>query len=463
MATYDELVAQTAAIRKVLDGGARARLMAIPGVTQVSYGAKELGNRPTRELCIRVYVKEKKPLSDVSAAERIPTEIDGIPTDVNIVQPYKLIEDDGRYRPVLGGISISNKVYYPKNGETTWAVGTFGCTATRNTGGKPVLLSNHHVLKSHGAQDGDYIFQPGPVDPPNIPIPTAPLLHPPKDDDMIAKIIRSVLSPKVDAAIAELDVSSCCRCCGLDCADEVTGLSESGTPPSNKILGMREPMPTKSLYKVGMMTGRTEGLLVDPNLDLPDYPLPEGPHSFTGQLSIASSDENKPFAWDGDSGSVIIDEDGYIVGLLFGATHQIDAGHRAYANHIIDVCSELHITINLSTTTHTSAPSLWVPAGAPSNPEPVYQAARARLLADPAGAWLFALGEVHRDEIVRLVTTHRPVTVAWHRAGGPALFNTGLKTLRAGGDVLPMPADGARLDAALEQVGNALAAHGSPE
>ena len=62
--------------------------------------------------------------------------------------------------------------------------------------------------------------------------------------------------------------------------------------------------------------------------------------------------------------------------------------------------------------------------------EEAYAAARERVVAHPmaqhvlehpAGAWLFALGEAHREEVVRLVTTHRPVSVAWHRAGGPCV------------------------------------------
>ncbi|HVM97515.1 MAG TPA: hypothetical protein VMT89_14055, partial [Candidatus Acidoferrales bacterium] len=349
--------------------------------------------------------------------------------------------------------------------EVAWSVGTFGCTATRNSNGKPVLLSCSHVLMSHGAAFGDYIFQPAPVDPPNIPVPTQPVLHPGKNDDMIAKIVDSKLTDRVDAAIAELDVSTWCRCCGLDFLDEINGLSKDGTPASNKIVGMRAAVPTKPLYKVGMRTGRTEGILVDPNYSPQDVDIGGTTHSFTGQLLIASVSDTEPFSWSGDSGSAIFDEDGYIVGLLFGGTLQIDANQRSYANQISDVCAALGITINL-TMTQTSAGAAAQsisasPYGAMTGAE-LYGEVRKQLLADPAGAWLFALAEEHREEIVRLVTTRRPVTVAWHRAGGPALFAAALNTLRAGGDALPVPADGGTLEAALAKVGAALEAHGSP-
>ncbi|MEP6692651.1 MAG: hypothetical protein ABJD07_15950, partial [Gemmatimonadaceae bacterium] len=88
--------------------------------------------------------------------------------------------------------------------------------------------------------------------------------------------------------------------------------------------------------------------------------------------------------------------------------------------------------------------------------------ALARLSADPAGAWLLARAEEHRDEIVQLITTDRPVSVVWHRAGGPAFFAAGLNTLRAGGDALPTLAGGSALDESLARVGDALATHGSP-
>jgi len=138
-----------------------------------------------------------------------------------------------------------------------------------------------------------------------------------------------------------------------------------------------------------------------------------------------------------------------------------------YANHIQDVCDALQIDINLSKTSNSSgarlamSPRITVDSYLSDEGNELYAPARARLLADAAGAWLFALGEEHREELVTLVTSHRPVTVVWHRAGGPALFAAGLKTLRAGGDTLPVPADGSTLEEILIKLGNVLFAHGS--
>ncbi len=190
------------------------------------------------------------------------------------------------------------------------------------------------------------------------------------------------------------------------------------------------------------------------------------------QIIVANDDDQKPFVWEGDSGSALVDEEGWVVGLLFGSDQIITPSHRSYANNIMNVCDALQIDINGTHSTHSAGERVAVPSSIrTAEEEEQYAAARERvlthpmgrrLMAHPAGAWLFALGEQHRDECVRLVTTHRPVSVAWHRAGGPALFASGLNTFRDGGDALPVPADGSSLEDALAKVGNALAAHGSP-
>jgi hypothetical protein len=149
---------------------------------------------------------------------------------------------------------------------------------------------------------------------------------------------------------------------------------------------------------------------------------------------------------------------------LFGQEPLAD---EHYANHIADVISALGIKINTATTEHTAGARVTVPR-ATFDLQPVmsgaelYAESRARLLAHPAGAWLWELADEHREEIVSLVTRHRPVMVAWHRAQGPAMFAAALNTLRAGGDALPAPQGDTTLEAALARVGDALAAHSSP-
>lgn len=56
-----------------------ADLLRRPGVTGVDIGYKTVGGVRTGTLTLVVYVKSKR---DVPEAERIPAEIDGVPTDI---------------------------------------------------------------------------------------------------------------------------------------------------------------------------------------------------------------------------------------------------------------------------------------------------------------------------------------------------------------------------------------------
>src|SRR5512133_1927961 len=57
-------------------------LLAKPGVVGVDINEKVSGGQPTGQLSIVVYVEEKKPKNRLSKEQMIPTEIEGIPTDV---------------------------------------------------------------------------------------------------------------------------------------------------------------------------------------------------------------------------------------------------------------------------------------------------------------------------------------------------------------------------------------------
>ena len=99
MSTHEERAAAEAAARKMLAGGPEARLLEIPGVYHVSVGAKERGGQLAHEMCIRVYVRTKQPLESIAPRDRIPREIEGVQTDVNVIQSAKPLMNLGRYRP----------------------------------------------------------------------------------------------------------------------------------------------------------------------------------------------------------------------------------------------------------------------------------------------------------------------------------------------------------------------------
>ena len=57
-------------------------LMALPSVVAVGVGLRSTGGQITGEVAIVVSVVEKLPVEAIDPDERIPTEIDGVPVDV---------------------------------------------------------------------------------------------------------------------------------------------------------------------------------------------------------------------------------------------------------------------------------------------------------------------------------------------------------------------------------------------
>lgn len=467
MKTTDELKAENQAIRDFLANGAEERLRAIPGVMHVSVGLKQTNNRATAELCIRVYVREKVARNQLSPSELVPPAINGIPTDVNVVDDFEFQADTTRYRPIMGGIQITNRIVdLGDNGRINMSRGTLGCTAIDKTDDTPVLLSNWHVLFANSARKGDKIFQPSPSAVPPASLADLPL-RPRDDQDKIAILRRSIISDKVDGAIAAIDVSSCCHCCGIHFTNSINGLSARGRPARNTIVGDARAVGGMPVFKAGAATLRAEGVVIDDNY--PSFAIEKSgvTYTFTGQIAIENSDSTAPFSEHGDSGSAIINLDNKIVGLLFaGSKNRTVKGtvrpFVSLANHIGDVLSALNIRIPYSPdVVVTSGARLTdVPVFEAPIPEP-YRALRARLAAHARTAQLLAHGERHRDEVVHLINHCRPVTVAWHRSQGPALLATVMGAVRDRRSELPERVKGVALHEALERVRGVLAAHGS--
>ena len=64
-------------------------LLKLANVVGLGIGLKETGNKSTGQIALIVNVTEKKPLTDLSAQDIIPPEIDGVVTDVQEVGHIK--------------------------------------------------------------------------------------------------------------------------------------------------------------------------------------------------------------------------------------------------------------------------------------------------------------------------------------------------------------------------------------
>ncbi|QHS59256.1 chymotrypsin family serine protease [Chitinophaga agri] len=341
MKSTEELKRDNEVIRDLLKNGIEALLMKIPGVHHISIGLKETQGRVTDQLCIRIYVREKKDHSKMQAHEVLPSEINGIPTDVNVIPGFSACIDENRYRPVKGGIQITNRIIIRDENTfgTEVAHGTLGCLARKNEDGKLVLLSNCHVLMANDAKPGDRIYQPAPAVIPEMNNKDLPF-HPTDNENVIGTIVRATINESVDAAIAELDDAHLANGAG----NEINGLSVNGVPRYNTIIGEGEALAGQIVFKVGEVSGRTEGRVVDVNYPATTFPIEGKTYTFKGQIAIQTVDPAHRFSEKGDSGSAIVDMENRIIGLLF-ANNGNAQPQMTLANHIADVVRQLNINI----------------------------------------------------------------------------------------------------------------------
>ena len=181
---------------------AETDLLALPGVTGVDIGYKEVGGQPTDRLAIRVLVAEKKPKGQVPTKQRVPEEIDGHPTDV-IERRFELHQlgasvpveslapqvDSAVYDPLRGGISIGPCRVI--NGFVH--AGTLGAIVIDNVSDEYLVLSSFHVMcVDDGSNPGDPMAQPSRMDGGTCP------------GNIIGTLRRHAATESVDAAVADI-------------------------------------------------------------------------------------------------------------------------------------------------------------------------------------------------------------------------------------------------------------------
>lgn len=135
-----------------------------PNVETIGWGLAERGGELADELSIIFYVTEKFPSERTIRAARsepIPKEIEGFPTDVQVVRlrPSNAMgdRDEIKFDPLRGGVASSNS-----ENHIVWfnGYGTLGTLGRDNDTGGAVALSNWHVW-GDGGDEGDQIIQPG--------------------------------------------------------------------------------------------------------------------------------------------------------------------------------------------------------------------------------------------------------------------------------------------------------------
>jgi len=237
---------------------------------------------------IRVYVSRKLPLEKLRKDEVIPSEVEGIPTDIVEVGRLKRLEGfRERYRPSPCGVSTSRA--------DEEAAGTIGWWMV-DEDGRPYIMSNNHVwAKENNASPGDEIIQPGRLD----------------GGDPEADIIAELYSwididfeggvNKVDVAIATPYL-----------ADTFASIMEKGG-----VAGKRDPQLNEEACKVGRSTGLTQGVVEDDAASV-QVEYSSGKANFEDVFIVRGDNVVQA----GDSGSPVLSSDKQFLGLLFAGNDE---------------------------------------------------------------------------------------------------------------------------------------------
>lgn len=311
------------------------KLMDKANVVGVMTARKVKGEEKTGELSIVCMVEKKVPLTDLKKKDIIPKTIDQTSTDVIEVgklRALQLPDNKSRLRPCPMGTS---------GGHYMITAGTNGELLKDRLTGKICIGTNNHVgANSNEAEIGDPYLQPGPYDGGKYP------------DDEIGKLARFVpinitgLPSECPAGkfwswLYNAPASLAGRRTRLRAVVEFpednlvdAALIEFNTEEDAKseILGIGVPKGTKraEIDMLVQKSGRTTGHTTDGPVSAVDATVNvnygSGKYAiFRDQIII----DQPGFSAGGDSGSLVLDMEGYGVGKLFAGSDKI-----TIANHI---------------------------------------------------------------------------------------------------------------------------------
>ena len=290
------------------------KLLPLNHVVGVGYGKKVKKMRKTDQNSIVVMVDKKMPENSLNKKDLIPQKLEHIKTDVQEVGNLSLLKQprSDRYRPAPAGVSI---------GHYKISAGTLGAVVKDNKTGEPLILSNNHVLanitngRDGRAKIGDPILQPGSYDKGN------------NKDDIIGHLLRYIPLKEKTGIFGSSNIVDCALARPVNKEIVDTNILEIG-----QINEIREAEIDMKVIKSGRTTGLTEGRItaidstVTVNIDDDKQAI------FTDQIVMS------PISKGGDSGSLVLDKDRNVIGLLFAGSNK-----ATVCNKISNVMKELNI------------------------------------------------------------------------------------------------------------------------
>ncbi len=290
-------------------------------VVAVGLGLKTTKGIRTSTSAIVCSVEKKVPLSQLKKRDVVPSKIDGITTDVIRTGRFRALKArTKRWRPSPGGVSV---------GHEKVSAGTLGCLVKKND--QICILSNNHVLADQNEGIlGSAILQPGKIDGGLYPIDRIATLsnfvriqwaggEGCKIGRALAGCMNSIArlfgrKTMLEAVIAEAPENLVDAAIAKPIKDSyvVDELLELGKIQDINLL----PKIGLAVRKSGRTTAVTEGKITQTDVVV-QVGYGDGKKAlFVDQLMVEPGDFSAP----GDSGSVVIDFNNHLTGLLFAGS-----------------------------------------------------------------------------------------------------------------------------------------------
>jgi len=418
-----------------------------PNVFGVGVGGRERAGRPTGEIVLKVFVSAKKDRTNLAAADLVPAEFEGVPTDIveaseprheqlALVPGFRFNDtfdlDTERYRPLKGGCQVEASFRL--------GVGTLGFLATVSGSTNVMAVTNYHVLY-------DY---------PNATPSTSVTVGNPDPDESCTKCCVNrfgtyslgYFDSVLDLALIQLDP-------GMQWVAEIQGI---GVVRGRHDATVAEAATLAyNVRKYGSTTRLTGGILQSVGTTVLSGGTVLGSRTCTNGLAVKpnprSDGSRVRFSAGGDSGSAYINDANEVIGVHFsGEPHltdpQVGWGWGTEIKSIIDTFTSRNM-ITLAVATATAAGQVQtVPGAAAALPaatgeaEALAQRLQAELSTSEAGRLMTVLWMRHSSELNRLVNGNRKVATLWHRNAGPALFQHAIRAAKLPAHAFPEALDG---------------------
>jgi hypothetical protein len=308
-----------------------------PSIQSVSLGMKYVHDKPTGDESIVFAVNRKLAKSNVSKARVIPRSIADVLTDVQertiFAPPPPRSHGDiqsltGKERPCPPGYSIGHYLI---------TAGTLGAYVKRGDDNDWIILSNNHVLaNSNATRPNAEIRQPGPHDATGVGTDRFGAL-----EDYVEINWDGGELPGCNPLARALRVFQAFRGIQAAIPQPYPNLVDAAVYPGpfTTLKGIRDLQLGDSVFKWGRTTEETHGTVEGIGAMVRVNYGSGKTATFDNQKEIRANDGGD-FSAGGDSGSVIINSEGFMGGLLFAG-----GGGVTIANSISDVVSLLGVRL----------------------------------------------------------------------------------------------------------------------